>query len=155
MRARPLEAAAFAPYGQVLEQKPGDPARKNFAASLYSDRPAARPNLRIQRAAGAALPLTATVIERHRQSSQMFAPMSGCSYLVVVFPPDGERRPLLDQGAAFIAGPGQAVNYDADTWHHPFVALGEGGVFLMLRWEDGTEDDEEFFSLPASIRIEG
>ena len=154
LRARPLEAAAFAPFGQVLEQKPGDAARKNFAADLYSDRPEARPNLRIQRTAPTGLPLMATVIERHRQSSQMFAPMSGCPYLVVVFPSDDAGRPLLDHGEAFIAGPGQAVNYAPDTWHHPFVALGEGGVYLMLRWEDGTEGDEEFYPLPAPIRIE-
>ena len=154
LRTRPLDAVLFAPYGEVLEQRPGDPARKNFAADLFSDRPEARPNLRIQRTAPTALPFTATVIERHRQSSQMFAPMSGCAYLVVVFPSGEAGQPLLDQGEAFIAGPDQAVNYAADTWHHPFVALGEGGVFLMLRWEDGTEGDEEFFPLPEPIRIE-
>jgi ureidoglycolate lyase len=153
LRACRLDATLFAPFGDVLEQRPGDPARKNFAADLFSDRPEARPNLRIQRTAPTDLPLEAKVIERHRRSSQMFAPMSGCPYLVVVFPSDEAGQPLLERGAAFIAGPGQAVNYAADTWHHPFVALGEGGVFLMLRWEDGTEGDEEFFHLPEPIHI--
>jgi ureidoglycolate lyase len=154
LRVELLQAAAFAPFGQVLEQRPGDPPRKNFAAELFSDRPGARPNLRVQRTAAQALPLTATLIERHRRSSQAFAPMSGCPYLAVVFPSDGEGQPVLEAGRAFIVGGQQAVNYNKDTWHHPFVALDPGGVFLMLRWEDGTDGDEEFLTLPQPIRIE-
>ncbi len=152
--ARPLDSAAFAPYGQVIEHRPGDPRRKNFAANLYSDRPDARPNLRIQSTPGTPLPLTATMIERHRRSSQAFAPMSEASFLTVVFPSDAMGQPVLEAGEAFICGGLQAINYNPDTWHHPFVALGGGGVFLMLRWEDGTAGDEEFLTLPEPIVIE-
>jgi ureidoglycolate lyase len=154
IRARPREAAAFAPYGQVLEHLHGDPGRMNYAAELFNDRPAARPNLRVQRTQPTALPLTATLIERHRRSSQMFSPLSGGQYLVAVWPSDSDGQPRLDKGEAFIARGNQAVNYNRDTWHHGFVALGESGVFLMLRWEDGTNGDEEFLSLSTPILIE-
>ena len=69
--------------------------------------------------------------------------------------PSGDDRPVLDKGHAFLARGDQAVNYSKDVWHHGFVALGEAGAFLMLRWEDGTSSDEEFLSLPDPIRIEG
>jgi ureidoglycolate lyase len=155
IRAKPLTAAAFAPYGQVLENRPGDPGRRKYAAALFNDRPAAKPNLRVQRTQPTALPLTATLIERHRRSSQTFAPISGGQYLVAVWPSDADGQPLLAKGEAFIAQGDQAVNYDKDVWHHGFAALYGDGVFLMLRWEDGTSGDEEFLSLPTPIRIEG
>lgn len=154
IRARPLEPEAFAPFGQVLQHKPGDLARRNFAADLFSDRRAARPNLRVQRTQPTPLPLTATFIERHRHSSQMFAPLDGGRFLVAVWPSDAKGNPLLDQGQAFLAGGDQAVNYNRGVWHHGFVAIGGAGAFLMLRWEDGTSGDEEFLSLAEPIRIE-
>jgi ureidoglycolate lyase len=153
LTARPLERTAFAPFGQVLAHQPGDPLRNNFAAALVSDRAGARPNLRVQRTAPTALPLTVRVIERHRHSSQTFAPLSGSPYLVVVFPSDGQGAPRLQDGQAFIARGDQAVNYDRDVWHTGFAALGEGGVFLMLRWDDGTPGDEEFLPLITPLSI--
>jgi ureidoglycolate lyase len=155
IKAQPLTASAFAPFGQVLEHRPGDPGRRNFAAELFSDRPGAAPNLRVQRTQPTPLPLIASVIERHPHSSQMFAPISGGQYLVVVFPSDADGQPILPAGRAFVAGGGQAVNYNKGAWHHCFVALNGPGTFLMLRWDDGTGADEEFLSLPIKVRIEG
>jgi ureidoglycolate lyase len=154
IKAQPLDADYFAPFGQVLAYMPDLPARRNFAAELFSDRPAARPNLRVQRTQPTPLPHIATMIERHRRSSQMFAPISGGSYLVVVFPSAPDGQPLLDAGSAFVARGDQAINYNRDVWHHGFLALDNPGTFLMLRWEDGTSGDEEFLPLPHPIRIE-
>ncbi len=155
IKARPLEAQAFAPFGQVLEHRPGDLGRRNFAADLASDRPHARPNLRVQRTQPTTLPILATAIERHRHSSQMFAPLDGGRFLVVVWPSDAEGRPQVERGKAFVSNGQQAVNYNRDVWHHGFVALDSAGAFLMLRWEDGTNGDEEFLSLSDAIKIEG
>jgi ureidoglycolate lyase len=154
LKLQPLTRDAFAPFGQVLEYRPGDIPRRNFAAELFNDRGNSRPNLRVQRTPPKALPLDVTLIERHRHSSQMFAPLSGGSYLVVVFPSAADGSPLVDEGCAFAAEGNQAINYKKDTWHHGFVALGGQGTFLMLRWEDGTEGDEEFLQLPEPMRVE-
>jgi len=154
IKAQPLTEAAFAPFGQVLAHKMGDPARHNFAAELFNDRPAARPNLRVQRTEPTSLPYVASMIERHRRSSQMFAPISGGSYLVMVFPSAADGHPLVEKGCAFAARGDQAINYNRDVWHHGFLALERPGTFLMLRWEDGTSGDEEFRPLPNPIRIE-
>jgi ureidoglycolate hydrolase len=83
----------------------------------------------------------------------MFAPITGGRSLVVVFPSDAAGQPVLDAGRAFIAAGSQAINYNADIWHHGFRAL-DSGAFLMLRWDDGTRGDEEFLTLPEPIRIE-
>ena len=154
IKARPLNQAAFVPFGQVLAHDPGESARRNFAADLFSDRPGARPNLRVQRTEPTPLPHIARLIERHRHSSQMFAPISGGPYLVVVFPSATDGQPLLAEGCAFVASGESAINYNRDTWHHGFLALERPGTFLMLRWDDGTSDDEEFLPLTSPIRIE-
>ena len=154
LKLRPLDAAAFAPFGQVLSYQLGDHVRRNYAAELFNDRPGARPNLRVQRTQPTALPFAASVIERHRRSSQMFAPLSGGKYLVVVFPSDHNGQPVIADGRAFLANGDQAINYSRDTWHHGFQAYETAGTFLMLRWEDGTGDDEEFLTLQEPLRIE-
>ena len=153
--AKPLTAAEFTPFGQVLDHRPGDHARRNFAADLFNGRPEARANLRVQRTDPTPLPLLAERIERHCYSSQMFAPISGGQYLVTVFPSDRAGQPLLGQGQAFIAAGDQAVNYNPGTWHHPFAALHAPGTFLMLRWDECGPGDEEFLTLPQPILIEG
>jgi ureidoglycolate lyase len=155
LKVRTLETAAFAPFGQVLCWRPKDHVRRNFAASLFSDRAGAKPNLRVQRTQPTALPHHVTLIERHRHSSQMFAPLSGDPFFVVVFPSDKNGSPLLKDGRAFRAGGDQAINYNVDVWHHSFMAAERPGTFLMLRWEDGMPADEEFLELKAPIRIEG
>lgn len=154
IRCEPLTREAFAPFGQVLDVQEGDIARRNFAAELTSDRPDARPNLRVQQTAPTSLPHIAKVIERHRHSSQMFAPLSGCGTVIVVFPSDVDGAPILAQGRAFVSRGDQAINYSRDTWHHGFMAAAPGGSYLMLRWEDGTPADEEFLTLDQPIMIE-
>lgn len=154
LTSRPLTRETFAPFGQVLDYQPGDIGRRNFAAELFTDRTSARPNLRVQRTEPTELPVFARVIERHRHSSQMFAPISGGPYLVVVFPSDHSGQPVIEHGHAFVASGNQAVNYNRDTWHHGFLALQTQGTFLMLRWEDGSSGDEEFLELAVPIRIE-
>ena len=154
LKIQPLTRAAFLPFGQVLDFEPGDAARRNFAAELFNGRSGAKPNLRVQRSAPAAVPLICNVIERHRHSSQMFAPLSGGAYLVVVFPSDNAGAPLVSHGFAFAARGDQAINYHRDTWHQAFLALDRFGIFLMLRWEDGTAGDEEFLELQLPIGVE-
>jgi ureidoglycolate lyase len=154
VKAQSLNAAAFAPFGQVLAWSPGDPDHQDHAAKLFNDRPGARPNLRVNRTQPITLPHTATLIERHRHSSQMFAPLSGGSFLIMVFHSDKDGQPILESGLAFVGSGNHAINYNVDIWHHPFLALEAPGTFLTQRWEDGTSGDEEFLQLASPILIE-
>ncbi len=81
--ARPITAAAFAPFGQLLET-PGEGARLDRAGALFNGREAATPNLALVRATAARLPLTIELMERHPHSSQAFFPLAGGRYLVMV-----------------------------------------------------------------------
>jgi ureidoglycolate lyase len=153
LKIRSLNSENFAPFGQVLSWTPGDDPRRNFAASLYSDRADARPNLRVQRTQPTQLPHMVTMIERHRHSSQMFAPISGDPYFVTVFPANAGGGPILASGILFAARGDQAINYNRGIWHVGFMAKDRPGTFLMLRWENGTGADEEHHATAAPILL--
>lgn len=150
---QPLTTEAFAPFGQVLSWAEGDHPRRNFHANLFSDRGGAKPNLRVQRTQATTLPFHTAQVERHPHSSQTFAPLSGGSFYVVVFPTALDGGPKLEGGRAFKASGTQAVNYNAGTWHMGFMAADAPGTFLMLRWEDGTPADEEVLMIDTRITV--
>ena len=135
IRARPLTAAAFAPFGDVLEAagapdmlinaglcgRHHDLARLDFAdgragLSLFDARPRV-------------LPHAVELLERHPLGSQAFVPMAQAPFLVVVAPDEGGApgRPL-----AFLAGPGQGVNYARGTWHGVLAPLRAPGLFAVV-----------------------
>lgn len=150
----PLDAAAFAPFGQVLERPEGI-GRRVFAEGLANLRPSATPRLALSTKAPRALPLIAVEMERHRFSSQAFVPIDVARYLVLVAPRGPEGGPDMSRARAFAASGRQGVNYAADTWHHPLTALDRDGSFAVLTWLDGGPDDEEFVTLAEPVEIAG
>lgn len=149
LRAEPLTAEAFRPFGQVVaagatatrSANQGTALRCDFAAHLHSDRAQARANLAVFRAAPRELPLVVRLLERHPRSSQLFVPMAAARYLVVVAPSLADGSPDLAGARAFVCGAAQAVNYDAGVWHHPIAALDQPTDLVMLAWEDGGAED--------------
>ena len=134
-----LSAEAFAPFGDVIEASPaathypinaGLAERYHDLARLDTQADGGRPLLNLFRARGQALPLRIEMLERHRLGSQAFVPLALQRFLVVVAPP----APAPDPAGlrAFLAAPGQGVNYRPGTWHHPLIALGDGGDFLVV-----------------------
>lgn len=142
----PLTAAAFAPYGDVIECASatekrdinyGNTERFHDLAELDLDAQGGRPIVSIFRSTPVPRPIAVKVMERHPLSSQAFIPLSGRPYMVVV----GERgdfRP--DDLRAFIAAPNQGVNYHPGTWHHYSLALDEVSDFLVID-RDGPGDN--------------
>ena len=148
--AAPLSAAAFAPFGQVLEAA-GSPDRiinRGLCGRWHDlarlDFEAGRAGISFFRAEPRRLPLTLDLMERHPLGSQAFVPMSGDPYLVVVAP-DEDGRP----GAplAFLAAPGQGVNYLRGTWHGVLTPLGRPASFLIVD-RIGPGDNLEEFRYP-------
>lgn len=147
--AEPLTAAAFAPFGEVLsadfgegrEINFGTARRLDFAARLESDRPAARPNLAVFRAAPQRLPFELRLLERHPHSSQTFVPMRGAGVLVCVAPARPDGTPDPGGLRAFVAGPGQGFSLRRGVWHHPVLALEAPAELVVLGWEDGGPGD--------------
>ena len=122
VKARPLTAEAFMPYGQVLMAKGDGPQRREFAAEMQNLRPDAKPNLTFMRVPVAQPPLLITVLERHRFSNQAFVPLCGTRHLVAVCPSASDGEPELADLRVFVADGSQAVNYNADVWHAPRAA---------------------------------
>jgi ureidoglycolate lyase len=144
VRALPLTAAAFAPFGEVLTP-PTEPGRVYYDKRLESARPGAWASLSLARIEPAKdLPFRLEKMERHEFSSQSFVPLGPARFLVVVAPQDAEGRPDVAGLQAFVAEGGQGITYGADVWHAPMTVLGAASAFAVFMWNDGTAQDTEF-----------
>ena len=151
----PLQAHAFAQFGDVIEAGGAAPHRtinEGFAqrfddlARLDTLRQHGRPVLSLFRARPRPLPLQLRLVERHLLGSQAFVPLLPQRFLVVVAPAGPQPTPTSLR--CFMSRPGQGVNYAAGTWHHPLIALDAGGDFLVIdRGGPGAEQDCEEHSL--------
>jgi ureidoglycolate lyase len=153
LTTEPLTAAAFAPYGQVLEM-PAEAGRQDFAARLVNHRAGARPNFALIRVEPKTLPLEIHTIERHPASSQAFVPLDGGRYLVVALPRGADGSPDPAHARAFVATAHQAINYDAGTWHVGVTVLDRPTSFCMMIFEDGGADDCHFRELERPLVLE-
>jgi ureidoglycolate lyase len=145
--ATPLNAAAFAPFGDVLAYDAATSRLVNDGFALRSDT-AARleadggvPVLSIYRASARRLPLEIPTLERHPHSSQSFFPLTALRFLVVVAPATADGWPELAHARAFVGGSQQGITYRPGVWHAPITALDQDGDLLMLIWERGSEED--------------
>jgi ureidoglycolate lyase len=153
IQARPLTAAAFAPFGDVLEA-PADTGRVYIEDALANGRPDARASLSFARTgAAASLPLDVRMMERHEFSSQSFIPLSRCRWLVVVAPAGPAGGPDAAGAQAFLAAPGQGLSYGMNIWHHPLTVLDEAAAFAIVMWRTGGPGDEEFADLATPFRV--
>lgn len=156
IRTEPLTAAAFAPFGDVLEAA-GEPDMLINAGlcERFHDRarldfgPDGRPGISIFRARPRSLPYSFDLLERHPEGSQAFIPMSEHPFLVIVAPDEAGRpgRPR-----AFLTAPGQGVNYLRGTWHGVLAPLHEPGLFAVVdRIGDSPNLEEYRFETPWQI----
>ena len=152
LTARPLTAAAFAPFGHVTDAA-GLDARVALPG-IANLRPAAAPRLGWFHAPASRLPLTTNVMERHRFSSQCFVPEVDARWLLLVAPHAAGGGPDIALALAFVATGRQAITYAPNAWHHPLVALDRPARFAVLTFLDDSADDDEFVTLPATIEID-
>jgi len=156
LQPEPLTAAAFAPFGDVIEAS-GEPRGINYGvtqrfhdlARLDCLEQGGRTIVNIFRSQPPAFPFAVTVMERHPLSSQAFMPLSGRPFLVVVAPKGAFDRAAV---RAFRAQPGQGVNFARGTWHHFNLALDGQSDFLVLdRDGDGDNCDEVMLDPPLLL----
>jgi len=152
LRPVPLTRGLFAPFGEVIETG-GNPhySINDGFAERYSDLATVdvgerdgQLRVNIFQALPRALPMAIRMVERHPLSSQAFVGMSGQPFLVVVAAPG--KAPLASDLHAFVTDGRQGVNYARGTWHHPLIAVGAPGEFLVIdRGGPGENCDEVFF----------
>ncbi|MEM8742484.1 MAG: ureidoglycolate lyase [Pseudomonadota bacterium] len=135
LRARPLTAAAFDPFGDVLEAagtpdrliNEGRCARYHDLAGL--DIETGRAGVSLFVAQLQSMPVEITLLERHPLGSQCFVPMGGARYLVVVAPDAGG---IPGAPVAFLARGDQGVNYHRNVWHAVLTPVSGGGLFAVI-----------------------
>ena len=151
----PLDQAAFAPFGDVLDTE-GAPDRliNQGLCGRYHDRAQldfgdGRAGISLFDAEPRSLPLLLDMVERHPEGSQCFVPMSHDAFLVVVAP-DEEGRP--GRPRAFRTAPGQAVNFHRGVWHGVLTPLSAPGLFAVIdRIGPGANLEEHWFDTPYTV----
>jgi ureidoglycolate lyase len=147
IRTEPLDAAAFAPFGDVLDAS-GAPDKIINAGQCgrFHDRakldfgPQGRAGISIFKAKPRSLPYTLELLERHPDGSQAFIPMSEHPFLIIVAP-DVSGAPGMPR--AFLSASGQAINLHRGTWHGVLTPLFEPGLFAVVDRIGNTPNLEE------------
>lgn len=153
-----LTPEAFRPFGTVLAPDPatarlingGSTTRFHALGEAEALGTDAKVILNIFRGTPRRFPYQVDMMERHPLGSQSFSPLSPRPFLVVVAEDHGgtPAKPRV-----FRAEGGQGVNYRANVWHHPLMALGEETDFLVVD-RDGPGNNLEEYSYPALFVIE-
>ncbi|MFC3225612.1 ureidoglycolate lyase [Marinibaculum pumilum] len=139
IQAEPLTAAAFAPFGQVIDPEPATGKRLGFGTTIrfddliafdFGDGRAKLDVYRVQPATGA---IPVPFLERHPLSTQLFAALTPAPFLVVVAPPLADADgPDPARIRAFQGRPGQAISYHRGTWHGAILALERETDFIAI-----------------------
>lgn len=159
LTARPLNADAFAPYGEVIEttgSKPlvineGFTERFHDLARVDVAAEGGHPLISIFRSRPRPTPLTITTMERHPLGSQAFVPLSSAPFLVLVAPAD-RPAPTADDLELFVSSGEQGVNYRRNVWHHYCLALETESDFLVVD-RGGPGNNLEEFRLPDDEEV--
>lgn len=159
IKIEPLTRAGFESFGDVIEIAEGgnDYAINGGTTRRYHDLATAiatgedaRTIISMARAQPFALPLSVKMVERHPEGSQAFVPVQPCRFVVVVAP-DEYGTPGTPR--AFLAEPGQGVNYFLGTWHGVLTALDEVRDFVVVD-RDGQGNNLQEYFYPEPFRIE-
>lgn len=157
IEALSLTRAAFSEYGDVIETdgarhfaiNGGRATRFDDLATVDTAEAGGLPSISIFRSVPVPHPVVLSVMERHPWASQAIIPMNGAACLIVVAPPGPFDASRI---RAFLAGPGQGVNYRRGVWHHPLLALHRIGDFLVVD-RKGAGENCEVVDLDPTMQI--
>lgn len=154
LSCRELSAEAFAAFGVVIEARGrmpefiNDGTTRRYAdlasLDLRGEAGDGDPKIHFYVAQAREFPLRLARLERHRRASQVFLPLDGQRFIVVVAP--GAAQPEWRGMQAFLSMPGQAISLHRGCWHHGLVALNDGDRFAVIEGGSYRSDTEE---LPA------
>ena len=148
---QPVSQDAFAPYGQVLAGRPGDPDERDITFQ-----PVEEVDLSGGRPIMAALTfrwreLSFTHMEQHASFTQAFLPADGRPVLVVV------ARPVSGPGSdpdfsdlkAFILDGTQGILLGKGIWHCPLFSLAGTATYTMVGCADTSKESEGYLDVSA------
>ena len=153
IRAEPLTAESFRPFGLVMEA-PKDGNRTGPLPVIADPRPAAKVTATLIDLLAQKSPRQIRQVERHLNSAQFFLHLSGGPLSLVVFPATGNGLPDIGAARAFVAAPGQAFGYHPGTWHAGVAALDKAAQVASLLSRDDTPDDVDERTLAETIEVD-
>jgi ureidoglycolate lyase len=131
---------AIAPYGELIGSAVGVPAQK----SVYYENSANYTFESFSTDADALVivsrsdprPLRVRWMERHSRQTQLFVPLGGASFVMVLAPPTDAELPDLDEIRAFRFDGSTGVLLKRNTWHdYPYALLSGTDLVIVLRRE--------------------
>ncbi len=150
--AHPVNAAAFAPFGTIIDAPRALGERKMFNDWLQ---PVEGLGLQfhINAVGPSAAPIMLTQIERHPHAAQAFVPMDVSRYVVTVAPSRSDGAPDLSALLSMELPGTLGVIYNAGVWHAGVTVLDRTAHFAVLMYR-GAPDDDVFRSFePITIQI--
>jgi ureidoglycolate lyase len=157
--AHPLDAAAFAPFGSVLEAAGAGDAVNGGSASRHEAVPAldlvregGRAVMAIYRAQARPFPFDALELERHTLSDQVFVPLGAPLRCVVLVAPAGPA-PVASDCIAFLSNGLQGVRIAAGVWHHGLLSLDPGAWAVLERRGASVDCDVARLARPLRVRL--
>jgi len=139
----PLTAAAFAPFGDVLDATGAHRVINAGLCRRHHDRARldfgdARAGISLFLAEPRGLPYRFDLIERHPEGSQAFLPMTQNPFLVIAA--EGPAHPPR----AFLTNGAQGINLHRGTWHGVLTPLQAPGLFAVVDRIGPTANIEEY-----------
>ncbi len=137
VRVEQLSVEAFAPFGSVMEAK-GERRSIDLYGSTVDVYSAGRVDadvpVEIFMSRSAIREFRVHFLERHMLLAQMFVPLCGTPFVVVVARPDANEDengiPLVDEVRAFVVPGDTALTIHRGTWHEPPFPLEENSLRL-------------------------
>ena len=154
----PLIRQSFMEFGDIIQASPevqsflinqGNTRRYNDLATVVATGEDARPIISIFRGKPYALPLTLRLLERHPFGSQAFMPVEPARFLAIVAP---DHHGIPGPPRAFLAHPGQGVNYFVNVWHGVLTPLDRETDFLVVD-RAGEGENLEIYNLPEPYEV--
>jgi ureidoglycolate lyase len=128
-----LDAAVFAPYGEVLDLQDGPPVFQNPGLRSWRVGYEADGTTELMVIEFDEIPLAFHRLERHHCVSQCFLPLRGRQMVMVVAAPTGEEPPAAQSVRAFLAEPHQGILLHRSVWHAlNRFPIGGGAVYALL-----------------------
>jgi ureidoglycolate lyase len=144
INVEPLTAVSFGRYGDVLEAEGnafvtinGGLARRYYDLARIETDAATPAACSLVISEGWESGSQLSTMERHPTSSQMFFPLGGERFVVVV----SDHPPSPENLRAFITNGRQGISYRRFMWHHSLIAL-QHTVFLVVDAGDANLETE-------------
>lgn len=160
IRAVPITAEAFAPFGELIDMNidmnAGDAPKiinnefcKRFHDLAQVDTQDGQTGISLFHAKLRSFPYSLDLLERHPLGSQAFMPLDDKPFLVTVA---ADKNGTPTEPRAFITAPHQGINLRRNVWHGVLTPLSGNGVFIVIDYV-GTQDNVVEHILPAPILI--